>query len=330
MIARIQHKVCGTSTSFIRKSGFCLLLATGVFVSPAYADQWYTGSLVSPSGTTQKGVLNVEPYSSYSQPLGRFGSHGQTLPATHPMQRMFTNSTLWKYGISENFSIQVHTIVNYGWKHNDGHSHGPQAGDMPVDLIYRLIRPDPTRYIPAFNLFAGMIFPTGNYTKLGSSQDGMGSGAYVFRFALTEQSTYTLPGHHELRLRVWNWFRRAVTSAKLTDMTSYGTTNGFRGYGQPGMSGQTGFSLEYGINQKWVLAMDLARDWANGSTLRGHDQSGAYIHKTGASETDWQISPAIEYNWNARWGIIVGSPFYFAGHNKNIQASPQFAINAVF
>lgn len=126
---------------------------------------------------------------------------------------------------------------------------------------------------------------------------------------MTEQSTYTLPGNHELRLRVWNWFRRAVTSAKLTDVTSYGTAHGFRGRGQPGMSGQTGFSLEYGLSQKWVLAMDLARDWSNGSTLRGHDGNGTYIHKTGTSGTDWQIAPAFEYNWNARWGLLWARHF---------------------
>lgn len=96
------------------------------------------------------------------------------------------------------------------------------------------------------------------------------------------------------------------------------------------MSGQTGFSLEYGLSQKWVLAMDLARDWSNGSTLRGHDSNGNYIHKTGSAGTDWQIAPAFEYNWNPRWGVIVGSAFYFAGHNKSIQVSPQFAVNAMF
>ena len=320
----------GRSTLSVILTCFFLILAADFFASPAYAGQWYTGSLVSPSGTTREGVFNVEPYSSYSQPLGRFGPHGRTLPAAHPVQRMFSNSTLWKYGVSQDFSIQVHTIVDYGWKHKDGHSHGPKTGDIPVDLLYRLVRPDPEHYIPAFNLIVGMIFPTGDYTRLGNAQDGVGSGAYVFRFALTEQSTYTLPGNHELRLRVWNWFRRAVTSAKLVDMTSYGTTEGFRGYGKPGMSGQTGFSLEYGLNQKWVLAMDLARDWSNGSTLHGHDNNGAYVYKVGTSATDWQIAPAVEYNWSRRWGVIIGSAFYFSGHNKNIQVSPQFAVNAMF
>lgn len=313
-----------------QKKSIIFFIFSVTTLSSAHADQWYTGSLVSPSGTTKQNVLNVEPYYSYSQPLGYFDARGGARPVTHPMQRMFTNSTLWKYGILPDLSVQVHTIVDYGWKNGKGHSHGPKVGDIPVDLIYRFLRPDPKHYVPALNLFVGMIFPTGDYNKLENSQDGVGSGAYVFRFAITEQSTYTLPGNHELRLRVWNWFRRAVTSAKLVDTTSYGTAHGFKGRGQPGMSGETGFSLEYALSQKWVLAMDLARDWSNGSTVHGYDASGNYKRMVGSAGSDWQIAPAFEYNWNAHWGVIIGSSFYFAGHNKSIQASPQFAINAIF
>lgn len=304
-----------------------LLLAD---VSEARAGQWYTGSLVSPSGAkNHAGDIGVEPYFSYSQPIGYFASNGTSHPQ-HPRQQTFSNSTMWKYGILDDLSIQAHTVVSYGWKHGGGHAHGPKFGDFPVDLIYRFLHANPKRYIPDLNLFAGVVFPTGDYKHLGSSQDGFGTGSYVFRVAITEQSTYTLPGNHELRLRVWNWFRRSLTSARLQDVTSYGTTTGFVGRGHPGMSGQTGFSLEYALNQKWVLAMDLARDWSNGSRLKGRYLSGATVNRISSASSDWQIAPAIEYNWNARWGVIVGSSIYYAGHDTGVKISPQFAINAVF
>lgn len=306
------------------------VIVMAVVMPKAWGGQWYTGSLVSPSGATGSGSLNVEPYFSYSQPMGYFNPHGGTGPAKHPVQRSFSNSTLWKYGITGDFSIQIHTIVNYKWKHGSGHSHGPKAGDMPLDFIYRFIDPDPKRFIPALSIITGIVFPTGDYNRLGYSQDGIGTGAYVFRMAFVEQSTYMLPGNHELRLRVWNWFRRALNTPKLSDVTSYGTSYGFHGHGHPGMSGQIGFSLEYGLTQKWVLAMDLAHDWGNGNHIRGYDAAGRYSRKTGSASTDWQVAPAVEYNWNARWGVIIGSPFYFAGHNTGIQLSPQFAINSVF
>lgn len=320
--------------SFSRRSRFlCTILAGSFLVSAthtAYAAQWYTGSLVSPSGAkSHAGDLGIEPYYTYSQPIGTFAANGTSHPL-HPRQQTFSNSTLWKLGITDDISIQTHTVVSYGWKHTAGHSNGPQFGDFPVDFIWRFLHPNPKRFIPDLNLFAGVVMPTGAYSHLRSAQDGTGTGSYVFRVALTEQSTYTLPGNHALRLRVWNWWRRALTSARLQDATTYGTAAGFRGSGRPGMSGQTGFSLEYGLTQRWVLAMDLARDWANGSRLKGWNATGSRVNKIGSASTDWQIAPAVEYNWNPRWGIIAGAAVYYAGHNTGVKIAPQFAVNAVF
>ncbi|WP_217429221.1 hypothetical protein [Acetobacter syzygii] len=312
------------------------LIITGVLfsITPKFvhaADgQWYTGSLVSPSGAeAHAGLLGIEPYYSYTQPIGYFGSNGVSHPQ-HPRQQTFSNSTMWKYGITDHISIQAHTVVNYGWEQGHGHSSGPKFGDFPVDMVWRFVDPNPAKYIPAFNLFAGVYFPTGDYKKLQSKQNSNGTGSYVFRVAITEQSTYVVNGHHALRLRTWGWFRRALTSAQLEDMSSYGTAAGFHGRGRPGMSGQSGFSLEYGINQSWVLAMDLARDWANGSHVWGSDAHGRRINRIASSSGDWQIAPAVEYSWTSRMGIIVGSAIYYAGHNTGVKVSPQFAVNMVY
>lgn len=301
------------------------------YTHPAQAQQqWYTGSLVSPaSAKDHAGDAGIEPYYTYSQPIGYYDAHGISHPQ-HPRQQLFSNSTMWKYGITDYLSIQAHTVISYGWKRNAGHSSGPKFGDFPVDLIWRFLNPNPKRYIPGLNLFAGMVFPTGDYSRLGHGQDGVGAGSYVFRTALLSQSTYQLPGHHALRLRVWNWFRRALNAAALRDTTSYGTMVGFRGKGRPGMSGQTGFSLEYGVNRQWVLAIDVARDWANGSRVWGHTRTGQYMDRTGSSSGDWQVAPALEYNWNARWGVIAGASVYYAGHNTSVKIAPQVAINTVF
>lgn len=292
--------------------------------------QWYTGSLVSPSGAlTQKGIFAWEPYVTYNQPVGYLDSRGNSGPL-HPRQKTVSNFTLYKYSITNSISIQLTPVISYRWKKGDNTSSGLKFGDLPVDLMWRYVNADPKRYIPALSLFAGMAFPTGDYNRLGRAQDGVGAGAYTFRLALTEQSTYTLPGQHELRLRVWSTFRRAVTTAHLHDVTSYGTAAGFKGRAQPGMYGESGFSLEFGINQKWVLALDLARDWANGAHLRGTTSAGKKIDSIAAASGDWQIAPAIEYNWSPRFGVIAGVSTYFAGHNSGLDVSPQVAFNSVF
>lgn len=305
--------------------------ATGGSQAPGEAKpQWYTGSLVSPSGAmTQKGVFAWEPYMTYSQPVGALNSNGSFGPQ-HPRQKSVTNFTLYKYSLTNSISLQVTPAISYRWERGHGTSSGLKFADLPVDLMWRYLDADPKRYIPALSIFAGMSFPTGDYNKLGRAQDGVGSGAYTFRLALTEQSTYTLPGQHELRLRMWGTFRRAVTSANLHDLTSYNTTTGFKGRAQPGMYGESGFSLEFGVNQKWVLALDVARDWSNGAHLRGTTVTGRTIDSTSSSSGDWQIAPALEYNWSPRFGVIAGVSTYFAGHNTGFDVSPQVAFNSVF
>lgn len=298
----------------------------------ARAEQWYTGSLVSPSGPlSKKGMFLLEPYMYYAVPSGMIGPHNDAVPMTSPRQQSVTSLTIYRYAITDTLSIQTVPTISYRWKHDGGTSSGLKLGDVPVDLMWRYLTADPARYIPTLNLITGVSFPTGDYSSLGRAQDGVGSGVYTYRVALTEQSTYTLPNNHELRLRVWATFRRALTTAHLHDVTSYGTTQGFQGRAQPGMYGGAGFSLEYGLNQRWVLALDVARDWSNGTKLRGtYTNTGQTLSQTGAPSGDWQIAPAVEYNWSPRYGIIAGVSVYYAGHNTERVVSPQFAFNALY
>ena len=293
-------------------------------------EQWYTGSLVSPSGAlTRKGVFAWEPYFFYSQPVGYLDHAGRSAPLGDRAHSV-ANLTLYKYSITDSISLQVTPTISYGWRRGHGTTSGLKMGDLPVDLMWRYLNADPKHFIPALSLFAGVAFPTGDYSRLGRDEDGAGTGTYTFRVALTEQSTYTLPGHHALRLRMWGTFRRALTQARIADTSSYGTSAGFRGLAHPGMYGESGFSLEYGISQKWVMAMDLARDWANGAVVRGYTAQGRYQHTVGEASGDWVIAPAIEYNWSPRFGIIVGVTAMFAGHDTGRVISPQAAFNSTF
>ncbi|WP_233582169.1 MULTISPECIES: hypothetical protein [unclassified Asaia] len=293
-------------------------------------EQWYTGSLISPSGPQFKaGVLGIEPYLTYNQAVDYLGSNGASMPMESG-QRTVSNSTMVKYGLTDNVSIQIFPAISYGWKRHDGSTSGLKFGDLPVDFLWRFLDPNPKRYIPSLSLFAGMLMPTGDYTNLGRSQDGVGNGAYVFRTALVEQSTYELPHDYTFRLRMWATFRRAVSSARLNDLTSYGTTKGFVGKGRPGMSGQAGASFEFGFNQRLVLAVDLLRDWANGARVWGTEGSGRRIDRVSGSSGDWMVAPALEYSWSPRFGVVAGASTFFAGHNTSLNVAPQIAVNMMF
>ncbi|MCX2565778.1 hypothetical protein OQ496_04815 [Acetobacter suratthaniensis] len=286
--------------------------------------------MLSPAPAKDRaGQGTIEPYFTYSLPVGYFDATGTSHPQ-HPRQQQFSNSTLWKYGLTDTLSIQAHTVVSYGWKKGAGHTGGPKFGDLPIDLIWRFVNGNPKRYIPTFNLFAGVVFPTGDYSNLSNAQDGVGNGTYVFRTALLSQSSYWLPGHHPLRLRTWGWWRRSLNSVDISGISSYSTQAGFHGRARPGMSGQAGFSLEYGVTQRWVLAVDVARDWANGAKVWGVNGNGQRVNRISAASGDWQVDPAVEYNFTSRIGMIAGASVYYAGHNTGVRIAPQFAVNTVF
>ena len=96
------------------------------------------------------------------------------------------------------------------------------------------------------------------------------------------------------------------------------------------MSGQAGFSLEYGVTQRWVMAVDVARDWANGSKVWGVNGNGQRVNRINSASGDWQVDPAVEYNFTSRVGMIAGASIYYAGHNNGVRIAPQFAVNTVF
>ena len=319
-VQKIKHTLCCSAA----------LLFCAMFSCSAQAQQWYTGSLLSPAPAKDRaGQGTIEPYFTYSLPVGYFDATGTSHPQ-HPRQQQFSNSTLWKYGLTDTLSIQAHTVVSYGWKKGAGHTGGPKFGDLPIDLIWRFVNGNPKRYIPTFNLFAGVVFPTGDYSNLSNAQDGVGNGTYVFRTALLSQSSYWLPGHHPLRLRTWGWWRRSLNSVDISGISSYSTQAGFHGRARPGMSGQAGFSLEYGVTQRWVLAVDVARDWANGAKVWGVNGNGQRVNRISAASGDWQVDPAVEYNFTSRIGMIAGASVYYAGHNTGVRIAPQFAVNTAF
>ncbi|MFT9099673.1 MAG: hypothetical protein ABF416_04035, partial [Zymomonas mobilis subsp. pomaceae] len=290
---------------------------------------WYTGSLLSPAGALRQGGVTIEPYISYNRPIYNIDAFGHKSP-TYGGTQSVVNTTLMKYGITNHISVQLHPQFLYKWKSSYGNGGGqPRIGDLPLDIIWRFVDPDPNRFIPAVMFFGGVSFPTGRYDHLNTTKTNAGgNGNYVFRAALVTQSTYKIAGH-ALRARTWATFRRSLNEAEIHGISGYGTSKDFLGRAQAGMNGQGGVSLEFGINQRWVLACDVARNWSYGSRVKGYNNL-TYIDKTGDGSGDWVVAPAIEYNWSRRYGIIAGVSTPFWGRNTNESLSGQVAFDMVF
>lgn len=293
-------------------------------------NQRYTGSLLSPSGALVKaGTLIVEPYLQNTISRGAYQANGKNKNSKHRTDNSL-NYTLLKYAVTNHLSVQILPQIRYTW---NGHTTASSIHftDLPFELQYRWINQDDAQYRPSLTTMLGMIFPTGNYNNLNRRLDGVGTGNYTLRFGLQSQAAYVV-FQRALRVRVWGVGRQPLNSVNLRNISSYGTTNNYRGNAKAKLFGNTGFSLEYGLDKRWLLSFDFVYDWAKGTRMKG-----SYLNKkksyrryvTGASH-DLQIAPAIEYNPTPRIGVIAGAALTVDGHNTNNFVQPQMAVNFVF
>nr|AAM12394.1 putative protein [Zymomonas mobilis subsp. mobilis str. CP4 = NRRL B-14023] len=196
------------------------VFATQSSLSSNY-QQWYTGSLLSPSGALRQGGVTIEPYISYNRPIDSVDAFGHKGPIYGGTQSI-VNTTLVKYGITNHLSVQLHPQFFYKWRSTYGNGGGqPRVGDLPLDFIWRFVDPNESRLIPAVMLQSGISFPTGRYDHLNSDKTNAGgNGNYVFRAALVTQSTYRIAGH-ALRVRGWANIRKSVRDAEIHGISTY-------------------------------------------------------------------------------------------------------------
>lgn len=293
-------------------------------------NQRYTGSLLSPSGALVKaGTLSIEPYLQNTISRGAYQANGKSKNSKHRTDNSL-NYTLIKYAVTDHFSVQILPQIRYTW---NGHTTASSVhfADLPFEMQYRWINQNDTRHRPSLTTMLGMIFPTGNYNNLNRRLDGVGTGNYTLRFGLQSQTAYVV-FQRALRIRVWGVGRQPLNSVKLRNISTYGTNTDYQGKATAKLFGNTGFSLEYGLDKRWLLSFDLVYDWAKGTRMRGnyrHQKNSYRRYTTGASH-DIQIAPAVEYNPTPRIGVIIGAALTVDGHNTNQFVQPQMAVNFIF
>jgi hypothetical protein len=141
-----------------------------------------------------------------------------------------------------------------------------------------------------------------------------------------------MPNGRILRTR-FNVTQTFVDNADLSDVSVYGTQQGFRGRAKPGDSFLAIAAAEYSVTRNWVLAMDVqyqrdARTDVAGTILNGSLQSD--LHFLLPSRRAISVAPAIEYNFNSQVGVIVGAIWTVSGRNVDANIIPVVALNMVY
>jgi hypothetical protein len=299
-------------------------------------DAWWTGPLLAASpGTLPPGHFLVEPYVYDSMVDGQFDSAG-TRHRT-PRASEFGSQSYVLYGLTDRVTAGVIPRIAYSEPSQDQGSSTIGIGDLTAQAAYGLSHFLDRGWLPATSIVLGETLPTGRYDRLGDrAGDGLGAGAYTTILSLYSQYYLWMPNGRLLRTRLdvsQSW----SSEVHLQDTSVYGTPAGFRGYARPGNSLTIDSAWEYSVTQRWVASLDVVFETAGSTRITGTQPQGQIdgltltpIQSASGSSRSLGLAPAVEYNWSANAGVIIGAKFIAAGHNTAAAVIPIAAVNLVF
>jgi hypothetical protein len=298
-------------------------------------DAWWTGPILAASAATlPQGHFLVEPYVYDVITTGRFDADGKRRDTADV--NSFGSLTYINYGLTDRVTVGVIPTFGFNDVPGSADSSGIGVGDLSVQAQYRLTQFREGGWLPTTSLVVQQAFPTGKHDRLGDRPgDGLGSGAYVTTLAWYSMHYLWMPNGRIMRTRL-NIARSFADDADVTDVSVYGTPEGFRGRARPGASWVINSSWEYSATRNWVLALDLVYQHNDSTSVRGSRPDPANplarIDFRGDSGSGWQfgVVPAIEYNFTSAVGVIVGARWFAAGRNASAGITPVAAINMVF
>jgi hypothetical protein len=303
----------------------CVAIAEEADVArQALEDAWWTGPILAPSAATlPQGHFLVEPYLYDSISYARYDADGDSNNTTDT--HFLGSQTYVLYGLRDSVSVGI--IPRFGFRDvaNGRDSSGIRIGDTSLQAQYRMSQFDGV--MPTTSVVLQLTLPTGKHDELGDRPtDGMGSGAYSAMLGVYSQYFFWMPNGRLLRTRL-NVSQTFFDNADVSDVSVYGTEQGFRGRAKPGDSFVATLAGEYSITRAWVLALDLQYQRDAGTRLIGNtaDANRAFSTREAIS-----IAPAVEYNFNGSIGLIVGGIWTIAGRNTELTVTPVVALNMVY
>jgi hypothetical protein len=293
-------------------------------------DAWWTGPLLAPSANTlPRGHVLIEPYLYDVTTQGFYNSTGTKVSAAH--ENGFGSLTYINYGLANRFTVGLIPTFGYNEISNGASSARVGMGDLTVQAQYRVHMFHEGSWTPTTSFAVQEALPTGTYDHLGQRPgDGLGAGAYTTTLCFYTQTFFWMPNGRILRTRfnVTQGFSRRVN---VDDVSVYGTSQGFRGHASPGAALFVDAAWEYSVTRHWVLALDGIYRHQYNTSVSGYniaDQNVPVLLNSGPSQV-FGLAPAIEYNFNSKVGIIVGTRLFPAGKNTTDSITPVIAINIV-
>ncbi|WP_267224396.1 transporter [Dyella silvae] len=282
------------------------------------SDAWWTGPLIANSaGALPKGHFLIEPY---------------LYDVRSPHVDSFGSLTYMEYGITDRWMAGLIPTFGYNRVANGPSSDHIEPGDLSILAQYSITSFHEGSAMPAMALMVQETLPTGRYDQLSHPlADAQGNGAYTTTIQLNTQTYFWLPNGRILRMR-FNIGGSFSRDTSLRDVSVYATPQGFRGHASPGNGFLANAAWEYSMTQHWVLAFDLVYRYTSGGKVSGtvstQNATAPLNYRTGSSAS-FAFAPAIEYNWRANLGLLVGVRVFTGGHNSPTTVTPAIALNYV-
>jgi hypothetical protein len=296
------------------------------------ADAWWTGPLLAPNASTfPRGHALVETYVYDVISTGHFDTAGNRQPAAP--EHDLGSLTYLIYALTDHISLGLLPRFGYNEPAGAPNSSAPGIGDLGAQVQFGLTSYHEGSLMPATAVVIGETFPTGRYDRLSRPSDGLGAGAYTTSFAWYSQDYLWLPNGRILRVRLDLTYALSA-SASVQDASVYGTAAGFSGRAWPGDSFNADAAAEYSLTRSWVLATDLVYQHNGSTRVAGDEPAGAgasgFVNFASGTSRYVGVAPAVEFNWSARAGVIVGARIIAIGRNTAASVTPVAAINLVY
>jgi hypothetical protein len=319
-------------------STLAFLVTSALFGSSAMASDSsfnFTGPLLTPNPQTlPQGVFVVEPYLMQYKSESYYDSKGNE-QTSRPGVRQWQTLIPMFYGVTNRFQVQASLGAAHAMSGGSSTS-GWGITDTTVGAQYLLLAPGADKKGPAVSVNYSHRFPTGKYDQLDENPlNALGNGANVDTFSLMAQQYVWMPNGRPLRLRAVASYGLPSSGVDVKGANAYasGVPQDFRGSARLGNSFGISTSAEYSISPQWVLAMDLAYNRTGSSVMKGGFGSGdsaTFLERRNPSRNVYSLAPAVEYNFNDRFGLIGGVQFSFAGRNNDSFITPMAAFNMAF
>jgi Putative MetA-pathway of phenol degradation len=290
-------------------------------------DAWWTGPMLAASGATlPRGHALVEPYLFDVITNARLDADGNhhAVAAVNDLGSL----TYMLYGLTDRVTVGM--IPRFFYTIPPGaaaNSSGIGVGDLTLQAGYGLTQFQDGHRMPSISLVLDETLPTGRYDRLDRPSNGFGAGAYSTGFSAYSQEYFWMPNGRILRGRLDVTYT-VSSAAPVTDQSVYGTPAGFRGHASPGDAATIDASAEYSVTREWVLALDIVYQHNDSTHVHGSQPGGEFSAASGSSYS-LGFAPAIEYNWSARAGVLLGVRIIQIGRNTSGSITPAIAVNLV-